>query len=139
MTKSALEHINITTANMDRTLKFVQTAMPDWSIRNQGQMDWFGKRISWVHFGTAFTYLALQSDGQGQALAWQNHQVGVKHVGIAVDSIDETVNRLAAAGFEIDHWGGSNQFRRSVYFMEASSVQFEFIEYLTDDIQLRNQ
>ena len=46
--------------------------------------------------------------------------------------------RLAAAGYPLDHWGGQTASRRSVYVVDPDSVQFEFVEYLSEDVALRN-
>lgn len=59
MTNSMLEHINVTVRDLDRTLQFILTALPDWQVRGQGQMDWYGKPVRWLHVGHAHHYLAL--------------------------------------------------------------------------------
>ena len=138
MTNSMLEHINVTVRDLDRTLQFILTALPDWQVRGQGQMDWYGKPVRWLHVGHTHHYLALQSGGEGAALDWQTHQTGTKHVGIVVASVDEVVAQLQAAGFALDHWGGASPHRRSAYFVEPGSLQFEFVQYLSDDPALRN-
>lgn len=138
MTTATLEHVNLTVNDLQTTLRFIQTALPGWQVRGQGHMDWFGKPIQWLHVGTASQYLALQSGGDSQALDWQGHQTGVKHVGLVVDDLEAVVARLNEAGFALDHWGGSSAYRRSAYFVEPGSVQFEFMQYLSDDPALRN-
>lgn len=138
MDTATLEHVNLTVSDLERTLRFVQTALPGWRVRGQGRMDWFGQPIQWLHVGTATTYLALQSGGESQALEWKGHQTGVKHVGLVVNDLDATVARLTEAGFPLDHWGGTSAYRRSAYFVEPGSVQFEFVQYLSEDPALRN-
>lgn len=138
MTTATLEHVNLTVNDLQTTLRFLQTALPDWRVRGQGRMDWFGKPIEWLHVGTATAYLALQSGGEGHALDWTSHRTGVKHVGLVVSDLNAVVARLTEAGFPLDHWGGATAYRRSAYFVEPGSVQFEFMEYLTDDPALRN-
>jgi catechol 2,3-dioxygenase-like lactoylglutathione lyase family enzyme len=138
MSTATLEHVNLTVNDLERSLRFVQTALPDWRVRGRGHMDWFGKPIQWLHVGSDEAYLALQSGGESQALDWQSHQTGVKHVGLVVRDLDATVGRLTEAGFALDHWGGTSAYRRSAYFVEPSSVQFEFVEYLSEDRALRN-
>ena len=138
MNTATLEHVNLTVNDLPRTLRFVQTALPDWRVRGQGRMDWFGRPIEWLHVGTDQVYLALQSGGEGEALDWQSHGTGVKHVGLVVANLDAVVARLTDAGFALDHWGGSSAYRRSAYFVEHGSVQFEFVQYLSNDPALRN-
>ena len=138
MSTATLEHVNLTVNDLTLSLHFVQTALPAWRVRGQGRMDWFGKPIRWLHVGTDETYLALQSGGEGAALVWQSHRTGVKHVGLVVSDLDAVVGRLTEAGFALDHWGGASAYRRSAYFVEAGSVQFEFVEYLSEDPAMRN-
>ena len=45
MSTANLEHVNLTVSDLDRSLRFVQAALPDWRVRGQGRMDWFGKPI----------------------------------------------------------------------------------------------
>ena len=93
-------------------------------------MDWSGRPIRWLHVGDEQQYLALQSPGDGLALDWQGHAVGVKHLGFIVPDVDAVVARLQAAGWPLDHWGGRTAVRRSAYLVDPGSVQFEFVEYL---------
>ena len=132
-----LEHANLTVRDLDDTLRFLLTALPHWRVRGEGRMDWFGQSIRWLHVGTDTQYLALQSGGQGDGLDWQGHATGVKHLGLVVDDVEAVVARLAAAGYPLDHWGGTTALRRSAYVVAPGSVQFEFVEYRTDDAVAR--
>ena len=138
MPGTVLEHLNITVRDLDNTTRFLLTALPDWRLRGEGHMDWFGKPISWRHVGSDTFYLALQSGGEGEVMDWKSHRLGPKHLGLVVDSVDAVVARLAKAGWPLDHWGGQTAGRRSVYVVEPDSVQFEFVEYLSDDVAVRN-
>lgn len=134
---SFLEHVNLTVVDLDDTLRFILTALPDWRVRGQGQMDWFGVPIRWLHVGTDTNYIALQSGGQGAGLDWRSHLTGVKHLGLIVPDVDAVVARLAAAGYPLDHWGGASEQRRSAYVIAPGSVQFEFVSYRTADLAAR--
>ena len=138
MTNDFVEHVNITVKSLDRTVGFLRTALPSWQVRGQGAMEWYGKPIHWLHIGTATTYLALQDGGEGAGPDWTGHQVGTKHIGIVVPSVDAVVDRLAAAGHAIDHEAGAHPHRRRAYFMDPDGLQFEFIEYLSDRPAERN-
>jgi len=109
MNGTILEHINITVRDVDRSTRFLLAALPDWRVR-----------------------------GEGDVTDWRSHRLGPKHVGLVVPSVDAAVARLAAAGYPLDHWGGTSAGRRSVYVIDPDSVQFEFVEYLSDDIGVRN-
>lgn len=138
MKTDRLEHVNMTVDNIDEVVRFVRTALPTWEVRGDGEMDWFGKPIHWLHIGTDDNYLALQDGGEGEALHWTGHRIGAKHVGVVVDSVDTVVARLRAAGFELDHWGGDHPQRRSAYVIAPGSLQFEFVEYRSQIASERN-
>ena len=133
-----LEHVNLTVRDVEATTRFLLLALPEWQVRGGGELDWYGKTIRWQHVGNADFYLALQGGGEGQAAPWQSHQLGVQHVGLVVPSVAAVVQRLAAAGHPLDHWGGASPARRSVYVMDPDGLQFEFVEYLSDDPALRH-
>lgn len=133
-----IEHANITVLDINTTLHFLQAALPTWRVRGGGTMDWFGKPIRWLHVGTDHSYLALQSGGVGDEIDWTSHQVGTKHIGIVVGSVDAVVERLVRAGHPLDHWGGEDAFRKSAYFVCRGSVQFEFVEYRSELAAERN-
>ena len=42
------------------------------------------------------------------------------------------VDRLQAAGYTMDHPGGSHPHRRSAYYLADDLVQIEFVQYLSD-------
>lgn len=138
MPNSLLEHVNITVRDIDRSTRFLLTALPDWRVRGEGRMDWFGKAVTWRHVGCDMFYLALQGGGEGEVMDWKSHDLGPKHVGLVVTSADGVVERLAAAGYPLDHWGSATPGRRSVYVVDPDSVQFEFVEYLSDQLSVRN-
>lgn len=124
-----VEHANICVENPEDTIRFLRAAIPHWSIRGQGEMDWFGSKSRWFHLGDQHTYIAIQSGGTGKSGDWQDLWTGVKHIGIVVPDILAVVNNLEAAGFPVDHYGGEHPFRKNVYFLESHGIQFEFIEY----------
>ena len=133
-----VEHVNATVQDVDHAVRFLTTALPDWRVRGSGTMDWFGKPMHWVHVGDDGHYIALQSGGVGAGVDWRSNGSGMKHVGIVVPSVQPVVDRLQAAGFELDHWGGETAHRKSVYVMLGDDFQVEFVEYRTQDATLRN-
>lgn len=138
MSPTLLEHVNITVADVDLATRFLLAALPDWRVRGEGRIDWFGKPIPWRHVGSDTFYLALQGGGEGEPPDWRGHRLGPKHVGLVVPSVDAVVARLAECGYPLDHWGGTTPGRRSVYIDDPASVQFEFVEYLSADPAVRN-
>jgi hypothetical protein len=133
-----VEHINATVQDVDRTVRLVTAALPEWRVRGGGTIDWYGRPVRWVHVGSDEHYIALQGGGEGPGPDWRSHQSAIKHVGIVVPSVQAAVERLSAAGFEVDHWGGETAHRRSVYAMAGDDFQIEFVEYRTHDAALRN-
>lgn len=133
-----LEHVNVTVLDVERSTGFLLAALPGWRVRGEGRMDWFGKAITWRHVGDDDFYIALQGGGEGEVMDWRSHHLGPKHIGLVVESCDAVVARLAAAGYPLDHWGGSTPARRSVYVLDPNSVQFEFVEYFSADPAARN-
>lgn len=124
-----VEHANICVKNPEDTIRFLLTAIPEWSIRGQGEMDWFGTNSNWFHVGDENTYIAIQSGSNEPSDDWKDLWTGVKHIGIVVKDMSKVVRNLESAGFAVDHYGGDHPFRKNVYFLESHGVQFEFIEY----------
>jgi catechol 2,3-dioxygenase-like lactoylglutathione lyase family enzyme len=133
-----VEHINATVQDIERAALFFTTALPEWRVRGGGTLDWYGKPIRWLHVGSDLHYIALQGGGDGPGPDWQSHRTAIKHVGIVVPSVQAVVERLRAAGFELDHWGSNTAHRHSAYVMLGDDFQVEFVEYKTQDLALRN-
>ena len=87
-----VEHANIKVRDIDETVNFLTTALPNFKVR--GGSDEPSKK--WVHIGTESTYLALNEDGRGT----QKQGPGLNHVGFVVDDTDAVRERLEKAGFK---------------------------------------
>jgi len=138
MAQALIEHVNITVKDVDRSTRFLLSALPGWRVRGENRMEWYGKTITWRHVGDDTFYIALQGGGEGDPPDGSRHDTGPKHVGLVVPSVDAVVQRLAVAGYPLHHWGAASPGRRNVYIDDPDSVQFEFVEYLTDDVARRN-
>ena len=134
--KVYMEHANITVSNLERSIQFFQTAFPDFKVRGGGTNN--GK--NWVHLGNDSTYLALNSHvDQDIDLHEKNYDKnGYNHVGFVVEDVDKIADRLLAAGFKRDYPKQIEQFRIRDYFADDDGNEFEFVEYLTNDIEKRN-
>ena len=129
---SYVEHANIAVIDPKKTVSFLMAALPEWKIRGQGEyQDTSGNQVEWFHVGTDDSYLALASNGKGDAPDWKTNYTGVKHVGIAVPDLDSLENRLRDVGYVLDHRGADHPYRKNAYYMEDHNLQFEFIEYLS--------
>jgi hypothetical protein len=50
-----LEHANLAVRDVDATIRFLQTAFPEFRVRCEGKT-W--RKLRWVHVGTEETYMA---------------------------------------------------------------------------------
>jgi catechol 2,3-dioxygenase-like lactoylglutathione lyase family enzyme len=127
-----LEHANLVVRDIDATIRFLQTAFPEFRIRFDGR-DPGGKR--WVHIGTAETYISLtQATGESENPRKPYSGVpGVNHLGYEVDDVGALRDRLQAAGYRESTPPNRHPFRRRVYFGDADGNDWEFVQYLSDD------
>ncbi|MGY3571698.1 VOC family protein [Vibrio paucivorans] len=137
--KSYVEHANMGVINPEKTIRFLTSALPEWSVRGGGRYtNDAGKEIEWCHIGDESSYIALSSTGKGDAEDWTAEFTGVKHIGIVVPNLSELEERLSQAGYEVDHRGNPHPHRKNAYYIEDHNIQFEFIEYLSTAPELKN-
>lgn len=134
-----LEHVNLVGTDIDRSLKFYQTAFPEWKIRTQGKSEWYGKPRRWVHFGDDYQYLAISDFGEGDNRDISGHTVGFAHLAFEVSNVDALIKRLENAGYPISSQGADSAYRKNIYFMDPDGFEVEFTEYLSDLVSERNQ
>lgn len=131
-----LEHANITVASLEKAVHFLTTAFPDFAVRGEGRSD----NCHWLHLGDQTTYIALQQNHQ--ITATQDEQYvsnGVNHLGFVVDNLADIESKLIAAGYQKDPMSTQEQYRNRSYFYDGNNVEWEFIEYLSDQDKLRNK
>ena len=131
-----LEHANLHVRDFDAAVRFLQTAFPEFKIRREGGDD--GQR--WMHIGTGDTYIALNEATKESADLKSPYDglPGINHLGYEVDDVDAIRERLVAAGFRDSTYPNNHPHRRRVYFYDADGNDWEFVQYLTDDVALRN-
>ncbi len=134
-----LEHVNLVVKDIEHSLKFYKAAFPGWKVRGGGKSDWYGKPRTWIHFGDDFQYLALSDHGEGENRSLEGYQVGLAHFAYVTDDIEAVIQRLASAGFQVDSDGAEDDYRKNVYFIDPDNFEIEFIQYLTDQPDLRNR
>ena len=136
MGRPYLEHLNLTVLDVDRTLRFLQVAMPQWEVRGQGTGE---KCKRWMHVGTGETYLALEDRGAEAAGPHQPYvHPGMNHIGVVVDDVEAVANRLSAAGYRSGESAMEHPYRKRIYFFDDDGNEFEFIEYLSSESAERN-
>jgi len=130
-----LDHANLIVRDIDATTKFLQTAFPDFRVRAEGGAA--GQR--WVHVGNDVTYLAL-NEATATAEQWVPYdgKPGLNHVGFEVDDAEALRARMRAAGYQDTTVPNSHPARTRVYFHDHDGSDWEFVQYLTDDPDKRN-
>lgn len=129
-----LEHANITVNNIDSTITFFQTAFPEFKIRGGGTNE--GRK--WVHLGNDATYLALNEAEEFVPNEKNYDKNGVNHIGFVATDVDSLAKRLLESGFRRDYPKQVEKYRIRDYFADQDGNQFEFVQYLSDDITERN-
>lgn len=139
-----LEHINLRVPSIAKTQAFLGAAFPDFRERGSGYGDYYGY---WSHFGNDDTYVALlQGDRPGDEPPDRipdyeyQQKYRLMHLAYVVKSVDELMERLRRAGYEPDDVSSLNShpWRRRVYYLDDNGIEYEFIEYLSDNPARRN-
>ena len=129
-----VEHANITVINIDDAVQFIQTAIPEFKVRHRGETQY-----RWCHIGTDNSYIALQEMvAREQTDRAPYLDVGINHIGLVVDDVDQVKQRLLSDGYQQNDIGEENPYRKRVYFYDRSGVEWEFIQYLTQDATKKN-
>lgn len=132
-----LEHANMSVHDIDETVKFLSTAFPHFRIRGEGKN---GDGTRWVHVGSDSTYLCLNEAPKEATPRWcrRKNETGVNHLGFVVDGADAIRERLLAAGYKEGLVPKAHPYRKRVYINDRDGVEWEFIQYFTDDPAKRN-
>ena len=134
-----LEHANLVVKDIAATLDFIQTAFPEWRVRGKGTNNWYGIERNWIHVGTDDYYLTLNGGAKGEIRDLSGHTPGLAHLGFSVDDADAIVARLEAKGFPVRVKDTEHPFRKTYYFVDPAGFEFEFMQYLSDKDEERNQ
>ncbi len=133
-----LEHANLVVNDIEPTLSFLQAAFPHWQVRASGPSTWYGKPRKWLHFGDDFTFITLNDNGDGAPRDLTGHAPGLAHLGFTVTNIERLIERLERKGYTPSVALDTQGYRRNVYYIDPAGLEFEFIEYLSDDPVERN-
>lgn len=130
-----LEHANLTVPSIEAATRFLQTAFPEFRIRGGGDR----ATGRWQHLGTETTYLALQqqNDPQPDPRTPYVHD-GVHHLGFVVDDVTALAERLLQAGYRENALSEQHPARIRRYFYDSTGMEWEFVQYLSDDPAERN-
>ena len=134
-----LEHANITVSNLDEAIRFFKTAFPDFTVRGGGTSDQGTYKKRWLHLGTDSTYIALEEvtlPPEGSRRSYRDP--GINHVGFVVDDVESIAQRLRTAGYRNGLSAPTHPYRKRVYFHDNDGNEYEFVEYLSDKPEERN-
>lgn len=133
-----LEHINLVVKDLDVALNFYKAAFPHWRVRVSGEGDWYGKERTWLHFGDDYNYLSLNDNGAGEGRDLEGHSPGLAHFAFETNDIEGLVKRMVDNNFHPRIIGPDNAYRKNVYFIDPDGNEIEFIEYMSDLPEHRN-
>lgn len=130
-----LEHANITVRNLERAASFITTALPEFRIRGGDKSG----RESWLHVGTDDSYISLTHSpdaltGKRKPYA----DLGVNHIGVVVEDVESVIARLLSAGYRQSSGTEVTPWRKRYYFLDDDDLEWEFIEYMSDDPEKKN-
>lgn len=129
-----LEHVNISVNNLDEAIEFIQTALPSFKVRGGGEQN--GRK--WIHIGTDESYLAINEVSKTK-LGGKNYDLtGMNHLGFVVNDVTQVAERLTAKGYVRSYPLTHHQFRIRDYFLDNAGNEYEFIQYLSDKPEERN-
>lgn len=132
-----LEHANLVVRDIDATIRFLQTAFPEFRVRHDsGRED----PDRWVHIGTQRTYIALTEATKVPSKAHVPYagEPGMNHLGFEVDDVAALSTRMSAAGYEDSTVTNDHPWRKRVYFYDPDGNDWEFVQYLSDNPAERN-
>lgn len=132
-----IEHANIAVQDIDEMIQFLTAAFPEFKMRGDGMT--FNGDSRWAHVGSDNTYLALVEVGPGSAIRIPYCDTpGLNHLGFEVDDVGALRERLLTAGYQESTVPNAHPHRTRIYFHDREGNDWEFVEYHSDDTELRN-
>jgi len=115
----------------------LQTAFPEFRVRGEGKSR-DGSR--WVHIGTQETYIALSPAITKPEKPWAPYRgmPGVNHLAYEVDDVEALCQRMKSAGYRESTPTNSHPHRKRRYFYDSEGNDWEFVQYLSQDLAERN-
>ena len=126
MQKGIIEHVNMSVSDPKKTASLLSDLF-GWSIRWEGDSKDDGYT---VHVGRDDCYLALYKHPNELHVGSSTYTTrgGLNHIGIVVDDLDETEQRVLAANIETHNHGDYDPGRR-FYFYDHDNIEFEVVQY----------
>ncbi len=132
-----LDHANLVVRDLEGTVGFLQTAFPDFRVRGEGRSPSGGR---WLHLGNDVCYVALDQARHEAAEPWVPYagKPGLNHLGFEVEDVEALRTRLRAAGYADSTVPNAHPHRKRVYFRDREGNDWEFVQYLSDRPEERN-
>ena len=128
--KPFLEHLNITSTDVDETLRFLMTAMPSSQLEGREE----ARRLSVGPRGDRGILLVRRGQGRhGEGPHKPYVHPGMNHMGFVVDDAAALANRLIEAGYEQGATYTDHPHRHRYYFFDHDRNEYEFVQYLSED------
>lgn len=132
------DHVNVTVVSIDRAAEFLKIAFPHFRIRGSGAGEYQGMRTAWAHLGTDEEYLSLNETSAVEKVARNGStQTGINHVGFVVLDLKTLHGKYEAGGCGCTFLDESPA-RLRMYVVDQDGIQWEFIQYLSDDPAVQN-
>ncbi len=129
-----LEHANLTVRNLDEAVRFLTTAFPHFEVRGRGTSN--GR--PWLHIGSETTYIAFNEATLKDSDREPCDESGFNHLGFVVDDADLIANALRDAGYREGIQAEPHPHRKRRYFYDTDGTEWEFVEYLSETSDERN-
>ena len=126
MAEAALEHVNITVSDPDKTAKRLCDLF-GWRIRWQGDAIHGGRTI---HVGSKSSYVAVYTRGARAEAEVDSYSTrgGLNHIGVLVADLDQVEAKVRDAGLE-PHSHADYEPGRRFYFHDDDGLEFEVVSY----------
>jgi len=133
--QSRIEHVNITVRDLERATRFIITALPEFRVRGEDKSG----RGDWRHVGTDDTYISLTHSQDAVTGKRTNYaDLGVNHIGVVVEDVESVIARLRSAGYRQSSGTEVSQWRKRYYFLDNDDQEWEFIEYMSEEPEKKN-
>ncbi len=124
MAEPRIEHVNVTVSDPERAARLME-AVFGWRVRWRGPSQMGGHTI---HVGSDHHYLALYTTGRPLAAETFAKGRPLNHVGVEVDDLDATEQRVIAQGLRPFAHGDYEPGRR-FYFLDPDGIEYEVVSY----------
>ena len=129
MNKAAIEHVNITVSDPDRSADLLSKIF-DWQVRWSGTAMNLGRTVHVGSIGDGHTYVALYTArGVEENPARSEKTIAnLNHLGVTVPDLDKIEQRVIAQGLTpLNH--GDYEPGRRFYFYIDDGIEIEVVSY----------